>query len=289
MTFSSTRGQLRPARVKLDETGAAATRFQCFPTSQGPCAGDVRIDAQLEGERVSVALVAIPEGAAEPAAAGVVAAPEFELRVVRPDAGVGRWAKPTTSVLADKTWWHWDGGLYEVTPDEEPEFDCSWDGGAHPGYTLPNGAPSSMGCDGEPIDVVLWEDRTDDAVDFCGSVTFTRPLTEPVYPRAAYKVVGPFAFGNSTACCSRYFCLREPSTLRYRLHLRTGWRSSFSVGARTRNFGASLFKKLPVELDTRSVPAGALVRLPTFEVGDGYREGDQPPVGQTGGAAPRPP
>lgn len=279
VTFTATRGQLRPDRAQLDQAGAATTRFQCFATDAGPCVGDLRIDARLEGDVASASLVAIAEddGAHLDGNDGPVL--EFQVRVQRADAGEGR--RSSGGFGTEATWWHWDGGVYQVQPDEVVDYDCGWDGGAHPGYTLPNGVPSATGCDDEPIDVVLWEDSSEDAVDFCGTVTFTRPLTEPVYPRAAYQFSGPYVMrSKSTACCARFFCLRDPSRLRYRLRLSRTWRSSFSVGARTRNFGASLFSKAPFGLDATAFPPGAFARLPTFEVGDGYREGDQPPGGR---------
>ncbi|MDP1919714.1 MAG: hypothetical protein Q8L14_25905 [Myxococcales bacterium] len=283
MTFSSTRGQLRPNRLRLSADGTATTRFQCFPTDEGPCAGDVRIEVRLDGDRASMTLLAVPGD--EPAHVAGVTTPESGLGApARPDGGGPQRRTRAGWMGTAEHWWHWDGGVFVVTPDEETDFDCSWDGGAHPGYTLPNGIPSATGCDGEPIDVVLWEDDAEEAVDFCGTVTFTRPLTEPLYPRAAYRLLKPIMKGHSTTCCSRFFCLRDPSSLRYRLRLRHGWRSTFSVGARTRHFGASLFGKAPVELDTTAVPAGSVVRLPTFQVGDGYRGGDSPPGGKVGGA-----
>jgi hypothetical protein len=283
VSFVASRGRVRPEVASLDEAGVARVRFGCFDSDAGACLGDLRIDASLGGEVASASLVAVADRDRDsrPTGGVPVLAPEFEVRA-RPTPGRDAGGGGTFSMGGSKTWWRWDGGVYEVIPDEPLGFDCEWDGGAHPGYTLPNGMPQATGCDGEPIDVVLWEFPGEDAVDFCGTVTFARPLRDPVYPRAEYAIRAnaPVVVSSSTACCSHYFCLRNPSELRYRVRLDKRITADFSVGARTRNFGSSLFGPAPFKLDAQAVPAGSLVTLPTFTVGPGYRSGD-PPRGST--------
>lgn len=268
VVFSSTRGVVLPERTAVDDNGASTARFECRDTDAGPCVGDVRIAARLEASVVTTIVTVLePERDSEP---GTVT-PELSQRVVRERRDAG----PAVFSMGGGKWWHWDGGLFDPVPDEATDFDCNWDGGAHPGFTFPDGTPQATGCDGEPIDVVLFASRGDETVDLCGTLSLSRPLDQPVYPRATYTLMSAARLDAET-CCDRFYCLRDPRQIRYRIRLPVAWRSKFELGARTRHFRESLFSPAPFTLEAGPT-AGAVLRLPTFEAKPGFRDGDPRP------------
>lgn len=233
VTSSSTAGVFKLPTQLVD--GAAVGTFSCSSATDPACAGPVTLAVEHAGAR-STRQVRVVRAVDAGSDAGSGDGGDGEGQA---DAGEGDAGMPSPLCPSDpRCWWRIDGGWYLPVADEPPDFDCSaWDGGPHPGYTFPDGRPSAVGCDGEPIDAVMIDTNTADSgltVDLCGTVTLHDTYYEPVYPRGSYS--GEWRFTLATTCCWRYYCLRDPGRLTYRIMYTDLQRLEFGLGVRTRGF-----------------------------------------------------
>jgi hypothetical protein len=236
VTFVTTGGVLEAGAVDLLD-GYARVQLRC--PADGGCPAGMSVTASWSGLTATRDLLrshAVPPGTDAGAAdAGG-------------DAGSGDAGHADAGTLADVTgeaplWWHTDGGVYVVPAGEEPvTFSClGWDGGAHPGFTLPGGAPFAFGCQGQPVDFASTDAVSDGGgVDVCGEVALSEPMLEPVRPRGL--LVGRFGFiGEVPLNGWRLQCLRDPNFMTYRVRVEADAGFALGLGARTFGFGTSLF------------------------------------------------
>jgi hypothetical protein len=135
---------------------------------------------------------------------------------------------------APPLWWFEDAGLEWVPVDDElPTYSCqAWDGGPHPGYTFPDGGPLAVGCSLEPIDFLFIDSTSPTAIDVCGTVELSEPVTAPVYPRGS--LTGRFAILNQRPSGGwKLQCLRDPTALTFRFRLEPDAGVVLGLGVRT--------------------------------------------------------
>jgi len=274
LLVTATAGEVSPESATL-ELGAVTVDFHCSVARDSACAGVHTLTARWKGLVATKSVTIGPPPVAGGGAGGGSAAG---------DSSGGGSATGGNSGGSGAGGGNSAGGSSGGSGggDPLPGFTCGdWDGGTREGYTAPDGGPLALGCDGEPIDVVLIDSNAPGKISVCGTATLRVPATEPVFLRGYMNGVLSL-WGTTRLCCGDYRCLPDPTKLRYRFDANPdGW-VQFGVGARTAGFTSSVFGFFedggqgPTDptLAARIVLDAGTRRGVDFSIGPGKRPGD---------------